>query len=315
MQAERQYKARRTPSSEHPPAPPRVSPGIETLYHSVSEEVYRQQTAAFASQIVTTQILYKPGVLAGARCTFEGSRWNIYQERDLFKLVPFPPMAGMADWDNNLIQRWENTNARPAAEGVAFYVFDKTYDFSAERFEALQEEYIRHLMSTEVLELYYNPYLKIYRKSQEPEESFYARCLEKARETLEQEVDILEETQTRQENRMKERLQREVMEASTGDAGAESTLENNRQEMDAREASMTADELRQGLAELESQKEKKLEEFEERLRALSREQEKDIFRLNRANIQILRFSLVWLPYTEVIVQEGETRRTELIRSF
>lgn len=308
------HKSRKTPSSEHPASPPLLPGSIDVLYHALNQSLLDEQIASYHDRVVTSQILYKPFILAQARCTFEGSRWSIYHEREVVRVVAFPPFSGMADWDNNLMSKWENMNTRQAPEGLSFYVFDKTFDFSEERFDVLKEEFIHHLMSAETLELYYNPFLKVYRKLHEKEENFVLRCLEQARESLGNEMGILNETKLRQETRLKERLEREVRDTPAMEV-PDSTLETNRSEMEAQGSMVTIDQIGKEMVELEAQKVEQLKEFEERVQEVARSQEKDIFRLNRANIQVLRFSLVWLPYTEIVIQDGEGRRMEQIKSF
>jgi hypothetical protein len=144
-------------------------------------------------------------------------------------------------------------------------------------------------------------------------------------------MKVLEETILRQEERLKERLDREVRQlgsdpaelqpAARGEsrasasAGAPISREQAQQEMGMKESIFTIEDLRKQISELHLQREVKIKEFDESLHKLAREREKDILRLNRANVEVLRFSLVWLPFTEFVIQEEEGRRFELVRSF
>lgn len=313
------FKSRKTPSSIHPPAPPRIPLNIDVLFYSVDEAALARLASDFADKIVTSQILYEPGILAMARVVFEGTRWEIYHEREVVRVVPFPAYSQMADWDQNGIDRWDNTRVRSDAQGVAFYQVDSSYEFSEARFEQLQDEFKQHLVSVEKLELDYNPHLKIHRKLDEEEELFHARCLEKLREKYSQEYQNLLDTLERQENRLKEKLEREVREHGNPEDGpaAEMSggLDLNRQEMDAQGAIVNMDDIRRELETIRKQRELKFQEFEENLQTLSRQRETDILRVNHGDIKVLRFALVWLPHTEFIIQENETRRTVILRSF
>ncbi|PWT91914.1 MAG: hypothetical protein C5B54_04415 [Acidobacteria bacterium] len=315
MAVKRQLKARKTPSSEHPATPPKINSSLEMFYYAVDQNELEKVTREYPDQIVTSQILYKPALLAIARITFEGSRWEIHHERDVVKVVPFPPYTHMAIWEEDLIEKWENANSRLAPEGISFYVFDKSYDFTPERFEGLQEEFIQHLISSEHLEIFYNPYLKMDRKITESEESFQIRCLEKAREEAQPELQKILETILRQEARLKERLDREVREAPTTNGTDVATLDNNQTEMNAHVALVTIDQIRKELEGLEAQKLDKLEEFDSDLERTAHAREKDIIRVNRSNVHVLRFALVWLPYTELIIEENEERRSQQIKCF
>lgn len=316
MTAKRQLKARKTPSSEYPATPPKIPASVDSVYYAVAEPILESALKPFADEIVTSQVLYHPGLLGIARVTFEGSRWDIYHERDVTKVVPFPPVNQLSDWDQNLISKWDNAQTRSASEGISFYVFDKSYNFSPARFDELQEEFINYLISSEVLELHYNPLLKVNRKVNESDESFYERCLEKARESLQPDLQNIQDTLQRQQGRLKERLERKVRELPESNSNEIiDTLESNQVEMNAHESKVTIEDLTKQLEELDKQGAEKSKDFEQKIQETARAHQKDIFRLNRGNVKVLRFSLVWLPYTEVIIQENEIRRIELIKSF
>ena len=289
-------------------------------------------TAPFSDKIVTSQILYKPGLLAAARVTFQGTRWEIHHEREIVKVVPFPIHSGLGEWETNLVPNWDNMNTRTTSEGICVYACDSTHDFSPERFEILQEEFIQFLISRETLEIDHNPYLKIHRKLDETEESFFERCLEKISDSFHQEMKTLEETILRQQDRFKERLDREVRELGADPLDLQVSLDptqelsrpakgrvesstTTQEEMDVQESMMTIEDLRKQITELQGQKEEKIKESESNLIHLAKERQMDILRLNRTNVELLRFSLVWLPYTEFVIQEQDSRQLRLIQSF
>jgi hypothetical protein len=225
-------------------------------------------------------------------------------------------LSQIADWEENLMNNWDHSRAKGDAEGMAFYAVDASFDFSPKRFEELQEDFVHHLISHEILELDYNPNLKIHRKLDEHEEQFCARCLEKLREDYAQEYQTLLDTLERQENRLKERLERETREH--GDALAEAGDQNggdHQRQMDAQASMVDMDDIQRELLEIEKLREIKLKEFENNLDTLARQIEKDIMRVNHGNVKILNFALVWLPFTEFVIQDGPNRRLELIRSF
>lgn len=313
------FKARKTPNSPHPAAPPELPIHVESLYCAVDQDVLARATSAFRDSIVTSQILYKPGILAMARVIFEGTRWKLYHERDTARIIPFPGPSQMADWEQSQITRWDNANTRSDAQGIAFYVVDPSCDFSAKRFEELQEDFVRHLISNETLELDYNPNLKLHRKLDEEPEQFHNRCIEMLREKFSQEYQTLLDTLERQEDRLKEKLEREVREhGDPREAAAEersSGLASNQQQMDTQGAIVDMDDIQRELLEIQKTRESKLKEFEDNLESLAQQLEKDILRVNHGNVKILRFALVWMPYTEFVIQENDTRRLEIIQSF
>jgi hypothetical protein len=313
-------KARRTPSSPYPMSPPELHSSIEVLYYALNQSLVDESSEAFAERIVTSQILYQPGLLATGRITFEPTRTDIYLERDVSRIIPFPPGTAIPDWERNLVEKWDNANIRSDSEGICFYAVHSHFDFSPERFESLKEDFIQFLISSEVLELPYNPYAKLYRKPEESEENFFERCLEKLREENKQEIRNLEESILRQEDRFKERLDREAR-GTTGEmqrdgaiAVAEATAGHNA-EMEAQESRMTIDAITRQFEQWKTLKEDKMKEFNENLNQMARRQEKDIFRVNHPDIRILRIALVWLPYTEFVVQTQERRSVILIKSF
>jgi hypothetical protein len=313
-------KARRTPSSPYPMSPPELHSSIEVLYYALNQSLVDESSEAFAERIVTSQILYQPGLLATARIIFEPTRTDIYLERDVSRIIPFPPGTAIPDWERNLVEKWDNANIRSDSEGICFYAVHSHFDFSPERFESLKEDFIQFLISSEVLELPYNPYTKLYRKPEESEENFFERCLEKLREENKQEIRNLEESILRQEDRFKERLDREAR-GTTGEmqrdgaiAVAQAAAGHNA-EMEAQESRMTIDAITRQFEQWKTLKEDKMKEFNENLNQMARRQEKDIFRVNHPDIRILRIALVWLPYTEFVVQTQERRSVILIKSF
>lgn len=326
-QGELQYRARKTPGPEHPKSPPAVSSAIEVLFLTIDRDLVEEKTATFRDRIVTSQVLYQPGILAVARALFEGTKWSVHHEREIHKVIPFPPTPRLADWDHTLLDSWNMKHASSDSEGTAFYCFDETYDFSASRFETLQEEFINYLIAGEVLKIVHHPILNIRREFDETEESFSVRCLEKAREDMENDLKNLEETLSRLKTRLTERLDREVREL--GPENLEPNLRNeprtdnsisdrktdHHAEMELRQGLATIDEIKKELEELETVRKEKLRQFDENVTALAQERQADIVRLNRGNLQILRFSLVWLPYLEFILQEEDHRHPELIRAF
>lgn len=313
------FRARKTPSSIYPSIPPNIPVNIESLYYTVDEDALAKMIAGFRQNIVTSQILYKPALLAIARVIFEGTRWKLYHERDTVRVVPFPPLAQFADWEQNQVVDWDNTRTRSDSGGVSFYMVESSHDFSGKRFEELQEEFVQYLISNETLELDYNSNLKIHRKLDEEQSHFYNRCLEMLREEHSQEYQTLLDTLERQEDRLKERLQRETRDhgesVSAGNDEASGVLDTNRHEMDAQATFVDMEDIRRELLEIQKSRESKLKEFEDNLDTLARQVEKDILRVNHGMVKILRFALVWLPYTEFVIQENDTRRMETLRSF
>lgn len=322
------YRSRKTPSSEHPALPPRIESSIDVIFQAMDESILERWVESRQDSIVTGQTFYKPGLLAIARVTFETSRWDLFHEREVVRVIPFPAMSKMANWEENLIPNWEHSMTRMNPEPECFYMYDGAFDFSPSRFESLQEDYIGHLITNEVLRLQFNPHLKLYKKVDEPEEVFFSRCLEKIRADRVPEVKTLEDTIQRQMDRLKEKLEREVREVGADALEIESARSvtpqprkknqissDHSEQMDIRESIQTIGDINKELAVLEEDREVKREEFEASLMSLASELEDDMMRLNRGDIRVLRFSLIWLPYTEFVIQERDERRMELIQSF
>lgn len=324
MNEENRLRARRTPNSVHPSTPPTIPSEVDSTYYAVDPSKVDAAIVRVENKLVTSQIVYRIGLLAHARVVFEGTRWAVYHERDVVRLLEFPEI----DWEKTLVQKWDSVNSRSAAEGVCFYDHEPGLKFTQEYLETLQEDFVQFLMSREVLELYYNPVLRLYRKLDESDEHFFDRCLETLRQDYEQELRKLEETINWQEERLKEKLDRHIREhgreavtlrptpeeAAAAGAGGATALVGDTPE--AADSGVAIDEIRTELAKLQTLKSQKIKELDEKLVMLSRQQEKDLIRVNRGQIRILRFAFIWLPYTELVIQDDDgTRRMELIRSF
>jgi hypothetical protein len=92
-------------------------------------------------------------------------------------------------------------------------------------------------------------------------------------------------------------------------------MEEIQAEIDAQQSISQMEDIQRELVTIQKQKDGKLHEFEENLIALAKQREKDIVRVNRGNVRTLRFGILWLPFTEYIIQEENRRRIELIQSF
>ena len=308
----RAYKARKTPTKIYPSSPPKMPERIEFLYHAISRERTEQAEETFQGRIVTSQILYKPAILAGARVNFSGNRWQVHSERDIWKIVPFPSKHQFCDWNQNLNPQWNPHDSGTLPEADSSFDYDNGYDFSEERFEELKEEFLEYLLSNVVLEIEYNPFFKMDWKLDESPETFLSRCMERAHSEFQKEVHNLTDTLQRLEDRLKQRLDREVQVISKDQ---EDMGRNIQQEIEVHDSKNTIEDIKKEMAELEKMRKAKLLEFEENLIGLAKEREKDVLRINRNHMALLRFALIWLPYIEYVVQENESRRLEMAPVF
>jgi hypothetical protein len=325
------YKSRKN-ARGYSPTPPKINTSIETLYLAVDQDLLEKAASAFQDQIVTSQVLYKPGIFAIGRVTFEGTRWEIFHERDVTRVVRFPAAGHMADWENNLVKKMDPSKTRQSAEPNSSFDVDANHDFSPAHIQSIQEQFVEHLTTNETLELAFNPRLRIYCKLDENEEMFFNRCLDRLREENDQERKQLQETILRQEERLKERLEREYREHGVNPAAvaqnessaaldvqpniqSATSLAEVQAALDVQDSVIHMGEIQRELGAIQKMKQEKLQEFEENLITLAKQREKDIVRVNRGNAKLLRFAVLWLPFTEFIVQEDSQRRIELIQSF
>jgi hypothetical protein len=305
------HKARKTPTKIHPSSPPKMPPSIEFLYHSINPHRADQWKTNFQDRIVTAQILYKPAILAGARVNFSGNRWQIHSEKDIWKIVSFPSKHQICDWSENLDPQWNPHDSGATPEPDSFFLYDSSYDFSIERFEELQEEFLQHLLSNVVLEIEYNPVFKMDRKLDESPETFQSRCMERAHGESQKEVHNLTDTLQRLKDRLKQRLER----VQVIDKDLEDTNRNIQEEIEAHDSKTAIEHIKKEMENLEKVRKAKLSEFEENLAGIAKEREIDILRIKRNHCALLRFALIWLPYTEYVIQEEHSRRLELVPSF
>jgi hypothetical protein len=299
------YKARKTPLTVYPTTPPVLAPGIEFLYQSIATELQEQTTAEFRDKIVTSQILYKPAILASARTNFHGNRWLLHLEKDILRVVPFPSKHQFCDWNTNLHPHWTAHHARSTPEPDALFIYDSTYDFSLERFDELQDDFRNHLLATVIHAVEYNPHFKLQRELDESDENFMARCMERARAEFNQESQNVEETLHRMRDRLKQRLDREMR----GIEGEE------QDETERHDSNVAIKQINKEMEALHDLRKTKMSELEDNLTTIANEREKDVLRLKPGNLAILRFALVWLPYTEYVIQEDDSRRLQLVQSF
>lgn len=313
------HRARKIPATVYSSLPPLISSGIDAAYHALDRSLLIPFEQIWKQQIVTSQILYKPGIIAGARINFQGTRWNLRHERDITKVISFPSKHQNCRWEDNLSPDWSFHNSRSDPEPSSLFVANGTYDFSLEHFEEFREDFIQYLVSSETLKVEYNPFFRLDRKMDESAESFSNRCMEKAREDLNQDMHQLEDTLQRQHDRLKQKLEREVRDIGTSPSQVNSTRRSGeldvQEEIEAHDSKATMENIKKEMNELSRVREAKLKEFEENLAGLANERETEIFRMNRGQIHVLQFGLIWLPYFEYVIQEEDSRRLELVKSF
>jgi hypothetical protein len=309
------HKARKTPAVVYSSSLPALPATIEISYHAMDRTKLEEFEQSRKESIVTSQTLYKPGILASARINFSGTRWNLRYEKDITKVILFPSKHQPSKWEENLNPEWEYHDSRQDPESTSLFFLDGSYDFSSENFESLQEDFIQYLVSSEILKVEYHPTFKLDRKLDETEESFLNRCMEQARENYNREMHRLEETLQRHQDRLKQKLEKEVR-------GMEDDLENSRtreldvqDEIEAHDSKTTIEDIKKEMAGFHELKEAKMKEFQENLTVIAKERESENFRLNQSHIHLLRFGLIWLPYVEFVIQEEDSRRLELVQAF
>jgi hypothetical protein len=310
------HKARGKSGPAYSPSAPQLAPSVEVLFRTTNRSVLSQYELQSGDRIVTSRIIYKPGIFASARISFHGTRWNLHQESEITKIVAFPQKHQICQWEEDLNSDWSSQDARPDPEPSSFFMPAGDYDFSQEHFDELQEEFIQYLITTETLTVEYNPIFKLDRKFDEAEDNFSNRCLEKAREEFNQEMHQMEDTLQRLSDRLKQRLDREVREGKDpGEVSRYSTEFDIQEEIVAHDAKKTLEDIRKEMQELDQLRESKMKEFVRRLESVAGERETETFRLNRPSVNVLQFRLVWLPYQEYILQEEDSRRVEMIQAF
>jgi hypothetical protein len=313
------HRARKTPTIVYSSLPPTIPSSIEISYHAINRSLVQPYEQSLKDVIVTSQILYKPGILASARINFSGTRWNLRYEKETTKVILFPSKHQLCVWEENLNPDWEYHDSRQDPEPMSMFFVEGAYDFSLENFESLQEDFIQYLLSNETLKVEYNPSFKLDRKVDESEESFSNRCMEQARENFDPEMHQLEETLQRQQDRLKQKLEKEVREMGEDLA----TLENSRrsgghdvqEEIDVHDSKATIEDIRKEMSGFNELRETKMKEFQENLTKVAQERETEIFKMHQSQIHLLRFGLIWLPYVEFVIQEEDSRRLELVQSF
>ena len=312
------HKARQASAPVYSSTLPELSDQVDVLFRASNQHILNQHEAKWGDKIVTSQVIYKPAILASARTTLQGTRWNLHHESDITRIVAFPMKHQICQWDEDLKSNWSSQDARSDPEPSSFFAQTADYDFSPEHFDELKEEFLQHLIATQILKVEYNPVFKLDRKIAEPEDSFANRCMEKAREHFKSERHQLEDTLRRLSDRLKQRLEREVRDKkdpSEFSGSRHSTDFDIQEEIEAHDVKKTMADIRKEMEEVEQLRAVKLKEFEERLASVAGQRETETFRLNRGGVNIRQFRLIWLPYREYILQDDDARRAELVQAF
>src|SRR5205085_562896 len=103
---------------------------------------------------------------------------------------------------------------------------------------------------------------KLYKKLDETEEAFRERCLEMLQQNNEHELKTLEESLQRQQDRLREKMGREVREAGADQLEAQasgvSVTSGNQEQMELHGSIATIDDINKQLAVLEIDRQTKL---------------------------------------------------------
>lgn len=196
-------------SSEPPPLPP----GLKHVFIPPSITAGQALTSENAPKGATARLVYEPALIAMGRVSFISRKQNISESREQTVMI-FPEEGGVGSaWEHGEKPGLEVKDLAERAEPNSSFrgAFPQEWS-TATKLKALKNDFSDYLYYNSVIELPFNPSLKLYGNPGESPEQFAARCADAAKRKRDAETDKLRERMESKLTRLRTRLSKEERE-------------------------------------------------------------------------------------------------------
>jgi hypothetical protein len=295
-------------------------------------------------EVQIRSLVYQPAILAMGKVNFTDPRRNVNEHESYALLIQLPFETKTISWEQAVPLELKQEQLVDRVESEARFSNLPAY-FNQMQFNSVKNDLVDHLYRTSSIKLLYSPILNLYSEPRENERDFQLRIKQLAREQRDAEVDKLNERYARRLQRIDNQLRRlnqsiarkqaeaqarkgEVL-VSAGESvlgmllgrrsirTASTTLSKYRQ---SRSASMTVEQQRENLRNLQREMEELKRELEDQASAISERWEAAATKFDtvpvkpsRNDIEIDLFALAWAPHWNITYLDsaGTTRRVAL----
>lgn len=312
--------------------PPPLSPGMKQVF--IPPQITTGQAISEARVVgdAEARLVYEPALLAMAKISFIKRNQKVnFSEVWERSMVLYPDSGGIVSgWEDSELVSLKTDDLSDRAEPGAFFNGAPPSEWTkAAKLKTVKKDFNDYLYYNSMIELPFNPLLKIYGKAGETLEEFTARCADLAKEKRDAEVDKLRDRMETKLNRLQTRLGREERELDEDKAdykskqGEEllsagetiagffgvlgrrrssglSTAARKRRatqnaKADIKESEEEIERLNEEITDLEADLKEKAEDIVSKWEETLEEQ--DIFELKprRTDVQVKLVSPVWIP--------------------
>ena len=319
---------------------PMLPPGIKQVFLPV--ELSRGQALDKVSRQQETELHYEPFLIALAKVSFLNRKRNIAQT-DIRAFLMSPDDQGIImEWDEAETRKLTVDDLTHSPEPDCFFRDSHPSGWTTARsLKAITKDFSNYLYHNSILEIPFNPTLKMNASPDESEADFIVRCREKAKELRDVDVDKLRDKTRTKLNRLETKLDREQRELeedrsdyssrkseellSAGETivgmlglfgrrrttGLSSAARKRRMtknaKADIRESEEEIERLEDDIRQLEEDVKEKAEAIVEKWEAALEDADVLDIKPRRADVQITLVTPAWLP-VYLITGDGLTTR-------
>jgi hypothetical protein len=157
-------------------------------------------------------LVYEPGLLGLGQVSFVDKKRKVDETKRVALLVPSENVGATSSWEEAVRLNLEGRDLEDEPEDEALFGRVPSELSTAAKLKELEKDFEDHLYSSERLELYHSPALKVYGEVGESEKDFVVRAHQAAREQRDDEVDKLRSKYQKKLDRLEERLSKEELE-------------------------------------------------------------------------------------------------------
>ncbi len=338
--------------------PPTLEPDVPQVYLPIrlSEQaaIHRlSQDSSRTPEILTVQLIYEPAILGAAQVRFVDRRRNVNEQVDKTLVMPAPPEAHQAAWDEaealpiGLDELVSNAERVGGAQGPFFAPVPEAAN-SVGKLKDLGRRLSDWLYYHSRWPIAVHPQLKLSQESGETLRGFKIRLQQAARENRDAEVDRLEDKYQAKIDRLADKLRREKQElgedeeeydarkreelisigesvlgifsrrrrsSRTWSRIASKRRMTGQAKLDIEESQAEIEAIREDIAKLEAELQEESMEITRKWADLLEEITTEEITPRRTDVNVRLVALAWLPSWLVTYDEGFGHQTATLAAY
>ena len=279
-------------------------------------------------------MLYRPILLAQADVAFANRKYNLNYSTKQTAFIEEPDRRGMVRWDDFLVPQIESRGIeqQPVPDARFFDLEEPLNDSRTMR--NLEKDFLDWCYRTVEVTVKANEKLKVYAGPEVSDSEFDKLCAAAIEKELQEDIDIFLKKHEQQIDRIEEKLKREKRELKEDEAehsirkreeglshaetliglfgGRRRSLSSSmskrrmtqRAKADVEESIEAIEEFEEELEDLEEDKEESLEELQAQWQEIAGETIEIPIKPYKKDIRIELFGVAWVPYHQVVGDDG-----------